>query len=660
MRGLKLFAGTLVALWTVDVLVNLGFLQRLRADQLVGARSFLGLVLVDAQVAAICSIVAWGAAIVAGRVVASRSAPEEALAILAAGLCAVGVMIPSGVASGVVAAGLLWPTIRYALRRRPNGPWGFQASMAGVGAPLLVVGLAHHALLGATRGQPTTALAHGLGAALVLAVAVAALASPRAWMRPVGWVPAAAACVVALLLSAGWLSKGTRASLPIAPGAPGRPNIALIVIDTVRADHLRRFGYGRDTMPALERWGRDGLVVTGAISTAGWTSPSHASFFSGQTVSEHGVHYLYDARSGSRFWSRPVAGLAWLPAVLARQGYTSYAISANELAIPDEVVFHHTVAPRFVDWHRSVGAYIDRHLPWNGPLDEWLRWRMPYVEGDRIVEIVQATVPDDVRPVFLFVNLLDAHAPYFPPARILERMGIGGHRLFGRYATAWEIRQMWDRLPEGKDAYLAGLYDGDLRWLDGHLDRLLAWIDRHLGEDALVIVTSDHGELLGEGDQVGHDQGLASALIHVPLFIRGGGQRTGQLDGPVSLRHLYRLIERTAAGAEADLGSMQAHDDIGVLSERYPRAREGDRGRVWVSLVDEGFQVVGPSSAGLDVVRFPPGSDREDADPEVVRRLADRIDRYWETRRDRREEQGDDRALSPAELEGLRGLGYAE
>ena len=80
---------------------------------------------------------------------------------------------------------------------------------------------------------------------------------------------------------------------------------------------------------------------------------------------------------GTRFWTRPKEGIDWLPRLLAEAGYTTLAVSANELAVPEEAGFDRLVSPRFVDWHRSVGGFVERRLPWDGVLGDPLRWRMP-------------------------------------------------------------------------------------------------------------------------------------------------------------------------------------------------------------------------------------------------------------------------------------------
>jgi hypothetical protein len=659
LRGIRLVASGLVCLWTLDVLVHLGLVERLLgSDQLVSGAGFLGLLLVDAQVAAAAALAAMlGAAVLARWT--QRDETAEAVALLAAALSFVSASVASGLVWGVVAGVVVWPCVRALAVRRADALAHFATSTHLVMWPVLGLGFAHRGLLHARDGQASEALVVGLLALLVLGLALAAwrMRVPG-WTRLAGWLPLAGALGLAVWLSSGAFPHATRMAAEPTPAGSERPDIVLIVLDTLRADHLRSYGYAEDTMPALERWGRRALVVERAISAAGWTSPSHASIFSGRNVSAHGVHYLYRAAAGGRFWSRPVEGIDWLPQILAEQGYACFAVTANELALPEEIQgFQEVIAPRFVDWGRTVAGAFDRRLRWTLPLSERLRWRMPYVDGEQMVEIAMGAVPEDARPVFLFVNLMDAHSPYNPPARVLEEVGFRHPRIFSRYATPWEITASWKHMPEGKQAYLRDLYDAGLRWLDINLDTLLDWVDRRFGENAIVVVTSDHGELLGEQGRVGHEHGLAPALVHVPLLVRAPGVAPGRLAPPLALRNLYGFLAAAGERGRAD-PELLLNARPGTISERYPRDLPGDAGRAWVSLVEGEVQVIGPSADGLVASRL----DGRDGAPDsaALRRMGEQIDRYWEQHRDRREPEAEAERLSRERIERLRALGYVD
>ena len=445
-----------------------------------------------------------------------------------------------------------------------------------------------------------------------------------------------------------------------------RPNIILIVLDTVRADRLKGFGYDLDTMPALERWASNALVATRAISPAGWTSPAHASMFSGKSVSEHGMHYGPGTKRRDPFRTRAFDGISWLPEVLAEQGYDCLAVSANQFAVPQELTgFRRVFSPDHSDWERTVAGFVDRYSPITARLSERLRWRMPYVDARKIVDITMRAVPEESAPVFLFVNLIDAHSPYHPPTEALESLGIRDERLFSRYLTHTELTRQWESLPEGREGHLNALYDAELRWLDLNVDKLLTWIDERFGEDSIVIVTSDHGEELGEQGRVGHEYGLAQSLVHVPLFIRSPSLPSGRFDELVSLRGLFDFIKTSVLGEQSGLEAMLSATEEGGISERYPCGacvRDGwpEYGRPWVSVIEGSFKAVGPSAYGLELYRLDDSNfnrETKHADPSVTEMLGEKIDGHWEGLQDRRETEGS-AALSEDEWRRLKALGY--
>ena len=121
----------------------------------------------------------------------------------------------------------------------------------------------------------------------------------------------------------------------------------LIVLDTVRADRLPIYGYSRQTMPQLARWARGGVVALRALSSAGWTTPSHASIFSGAPVSVHGIHYS----ASRRLHTDARAGTQWLPQRVAEMGYSTLAVTANPQALVDDIEgFDRVFSPERKEW----------------------------------------------------------------------------------------------------------------------------------------------------------------------------------------------------------------------------------------------------------------------------------------------------------------------
>lgn len=664
---MRLFICAAAAIWAFDVEVNLGLLPGVFFPDPLFARvqDFLGLLLLSGQIAlgTVAAALAGGALITR---VSRCPAATESAALLAAALSTLEILGQASIAWGLVggeitralgiaAAGgiAVWVVLRFALGLGSVERWTLGETARFTLFPPLVVGYVNLALAGLLKGGGRLAPLHGSIALLWVGV----------WFfsrRRAGWFGATlrgAPLWFAAVLAA-WSCIASAAhgrSGPTASRAPGdvRPHVVLVVLDTVRADHLSRHGYARNTMPALERWADTALVALRAVSPAGWTAEAHASIFSGKPVSLHGIHY------GERsFVTRPFDGVLWLPAELGALGYRSLAVTANPLAIPDGVTgFDELLAPRRNPWHASsLAALVDHRSALLRRLSERLRWRMPHVSAEEVVDLVMRTTPEGDKPTFLFVNFLDAHSPYNPPAAALRSLGVRPGRAFERYRSHRELTTMWSHLPESKSRDLTDLYDAELRGIDVQLARLLRWIDERYGGQAVVIVTSDHGEELGEEGRVGHEHGLPQRLLHVPLMIRGPGVSPGARTDVADLRRLHDLLLSLAQGAEPDFATLFEPDEYGVIAERYPSGMDGGPRRPSVSLIEGNRKALGPSAYGFEL--FDLGSDfsRDVAlDGADAAELRQRIDVYWERHRDRRE---DDTPLSDEQRMRLRSLGY--
>ncbi|MCK4409574.1 MAG: sulfatase, partial [Candidatus Eisenbacteria sp.] len=566
---------------------------------------------------------------------------------------------------------IAWPTARLLMRARRVDAWGVREIIQWALVPALVVGFVNEALNRVVSGAlPEAAVPAAAGGAFLF-VAVLSLGGRPTWRRSwVRWLPVLVAVLLAAHSCISFRTCGSYDYGATTARRPGdRPHIILIIIDTVRADHMRCYGYSRDTMPALERWARGGVTVRRAVSPSGWTTPAHASIFSGRTVSEHGIHYgswQRGTRVGAPLMTSAFEDVSWLPDALHDEGYHCLAISANALALRPEITgFDRVIIPGRAGWSKSsLAARADAASPLTRGISERMGWRMPYVDARGIVDIAMRAVPRDDRPLFLFVNFLDAHAPYNPPAPALKELGVQPGHLFSRYLYHRKISLLWDSLPEGRAQYVADLYDGELRWVDMNLERLLRWIDERYGEDAVIIVASDHGEELGEEGRVGHEYGLSQRIIHVPLFVRGPGLGRGELTDVVSLRSLFGFICSWAKGGSPGVEGLVEADEHGLISERYASTVNAnilgaDYERPWVSVIDGEHKAVGPSQGGFELYDIEAmGFDREVVvtDSLLESALRARIDEYWEEFRDQR--TGGDEAPSAREKEALRSLGY--
>lgn len=334
-------------------------------------------------------------------------------------------------------------------------------------------------------------------------MAVGGRASGRAWAVAVAAGVVACGAVAAVVTSVG--------------GAARPPDLALIVLDTVRAASTSLCGYGRPTTPVMLALKASGWATTcGAVSPGTWTVPSHASMFTGWSVT---------AFDGGRVEPPPDATLAGR---LGARGYQTVLVSANMVL-------------RKPDW---LSSGFDRRI---------IARDYSELAGDALGDAVRAELDraDPDRPLFLFVNVADAHAPYpeippdvgwVPPQRAVQ------HRMwsadpttpFRRYVTGGMDAPEAARYRE----HLRNGYDYGVHEADRSLGRVLdALRDHGRLSRARVVVTSDHGEFVGEHGQVGHGDTLYEPGVRVPLLMLDAPASAPRpLPEPMSARQAFSLL----------------------------------------------------------------------------------------------------------------------
>ncbi len=319
---------------------------------------------------------------------------------------------------------------------------------------------------------------------------------------------------------------------------PGRPNVVLIVVDTLRADSLGAWGNPRGLTPFIDRWSDDGTRFANAYAASSWTSPSVASILTSRYPTQHKV---------TSFSAHLADDETTLADVLGREGWATGAFSAN-------VMLNQQIADAGFDdfrtyWTWSAGS----KLPAAPVIRKSLGW----------VDVVRRETPG--RPVFLYYQFMEPHAPYQPPepyrtrfagpeppperldlvhmrfllgrgepltiAESLQLLNGGGD--IPRWFATWRLKNDVTR-PDL--AYARSLYDGEVAAIDAELRRLFVALDaRGILRHAIVVVTADHGEEFGEHGLFTHGTGLYREVIHVPLAIVADGIRHGVQTQAVSL-----------------------------------------------------------------------------------------------------------------------------
>ena len=275
----------------------------------------------------------------------------------------------------------------------------------------------------------------------------------------------------ALTISLG-MSTGCRrapeAGTTKAPASP--PNVLLITVDTLRADHLGCYGYERARTPHTDRFADEGVRVERAIAPTPLTLPSHTSILTGLEPPAHSV------RGNGVF--RVPDSVQTLAEVLKAEGYQTQAFVSSD-------VLHH----RF-NLDQGFDGYED---DLSGEAKDALT-QMQERSGEQTMDRVlrwldKRTEPASASPFFLWVHLFDPHAPYEPPEA---------------------------------DAKLAATpYDGEIASADRQVGRLVKALEPNgVLDDTILVFTSDHGENLGEHREATHAMFIYESTQRVPLIFR--------------------------------------------------------------------------------------------------------------------------------------------
>ena len=310
-----------------------------------------------------------------------------------------------------------------------------------------------------------------------------------------------------------------------APQDP-RPSVVLIVLDTLRADAVSAYGAVAETTPNLDRLAADGLQYQHAFSPSPWTLPSHATLFTGLDVKDHGV--------GMGQQLTLPDSLTTLAEHLRDAGYQTAGFSENFLVSEK---FGLTQGFDRFEWP-ELKEILENQAQGVGRLQSFNILK-------RIQDWLKTLDPD--KPFFLFVNIYDIHAPYeVDLENDFLAPGIDpahAQRILDRYP-------MWSsncsRLPpEEALSVLKSLYLGGVRRADTKLGEILDSVASKEGlSPPITVVTSDHGESLGEHKLLGHRFSVRNQTLQIPLFVHGLPEvPPAVLDVPVGLIDMRSSIE---------------------------------------------------------------------------------------------------------------------
>jgi arylsulfatase A-like enzyme len=296
---------------------------------------------------------------------------------------------------------------------------------------------------------------------------------------------------------------------------PSGPNVLMIVLDTLRADHLSSYGYGRATTPNLDRLASAGVLFENAFSSAAWTLPSHATLFTGRAVHEHRA-----------WWGALDGELPTLAEYLSAKGFTTAGFVANTSYLGPRTGlsrgFH-----SWTDYFTNLGDMVARTSYGRAALRYQTQVGYYDIPGRKRAREVNEELLSwlDARPdgrFFAFLNYLDVHDPYVPPPPFDTLYST--NRDFGTrinhhlYPKPWTVR---DTLTPHEIRLELDAYDASLAYLDAQLGELFGQLEaRGALDDTLILVTSDHGEAFGDHGVYVHGETLYKDVLHVPLIVR--------------------------------------------------------------------------------------------------------------------------------------------
>lgn len=404
---------------------------------------------------------------------------------------------------------------------------------------------------------------------------------------------------------------------------PDQPNILFIVWDACRYD------YAQEEASTLRALAEDNLWFENAISPSTWSLPSHASMFTGQYPHEHGLYRATDSMDSVTLFER-----------LRENSYNLYGVSGNGFVSPstnvhqwfDEfyytsgqgpyldglTVYEHVFGQKDrgedLDPVRATEDTVRAVITHDHPLKSLVNFsfvginrvaanvsplqRIPHpvcnpyqpysYKPSRNTNKIREFLSNQTRkqdPFFIFANYMDTHRPYHPPKQY-QRDHIEEILSYNKLSTLnQEVENPWqflskhhtDELDETDIEIIRDLYRGEVNSVDNHLSILLKELEKHdLREDTLIVVTSDHGENLGEVDKqghrrMGHECSVSDNLLRVPLVIAHPELQGRQIKDYVNTKDIYDLFTSDwdsffeSGGAE-----LQCFTEVDHIVTEYP------------------------------------------------------------------------------------------
>ena len=358
-----------------------------------------------------------------------------------------------------------------------------------------------------------------------------------------------------------------RLLLPRLRSSREHPNLLVLCVDTLRADHLSCYGYPRKTTPHLDALADRALLFEQAYSTCSWTLPATASLLTGLHPNTHGVlgnlrSYLVDA-------------ITTLPEYLQTFGVTTAAFSANHLVC---AAVNYDQGFEFFDEVQEDATGIHRDL------FHWIEECGPF-------------------QFFGYVHYMEPHSPYSAPGEARQHFDpdYEEQRDFsGPLPELWRTGAIAREFTPEERQHLVDLYDAEIFFWDQQFRKLLDRLEAlDLLDRTVIVITSDHGEEFFDHDGLGHGLTLYQEVLHVPLIVIDPRRPKGRrIAAPVSTAGLFNAATRLMGFEEPSFtqvptfqprgGGLTGHEQVYSSTESHTTERESR----WASIIEGEHKLV--------------------------------------------------------------------
>lgn len=359
-----------------------------------------------------------------------------------------------------------------------------------------------------------------------------------------------------------------------------RPNVVWVTLDSVRFDHTSLSGYSRDTTPNLARVadGATGHSFTNCFAHSIWTLPSTASIMTGTPPSRHRLGYgASSLGTDLSTVAERFSDAGYETACLSRNTHLSSAtnldrgfdrfawLAASTLLQEAGPV---TTAKYLLNLQRhSAGFTLDT-----------AKHATPFVMND-VAKRWLSDLKEGSDPFFCYLHYNEPHRPYYPPLPYLDRY-VDDIDMSTREAAEFAMDLHYNlnevvangcNLSDERWAAVKAMYDAEIAYTDEMVGRLYDHLTEVVDDETVVVVTADHGELLGEHGMLAHKVSLHDAVLHVPMVVDGLGDVVDP-DGLVQHADVMQTLLERAGGDTDQLGGVDVRSETRefVVAQRGP------------------------------------------------------------------------------------------